>query len=347
VELELLGQVDLAHPAPSKQPLEPVAGRRGADRFAADASILRLLPRGKSRRRDPGREAEEGAEAGRLSGMSSNTDTCLARRSRLRGLATPARVAAVLGLAALGLLASSTAVAQPTRASIALTIDQPTVSGKWRQGWFGLAFSPRKGSLLVTRRATLTVRGTVDTATRLSAVVRPLDRVAPAIAHQTFNAGPGNYSAALTLPIRPLPGKYRVTVGVLTVNNATVSKDTRDVVFKAPPEGVVSSAEISATKHGPAVTVLRSRHQAFARFRFLAPPPRARKVTIQWRTPNNKLICQTADLKILPNCELPLKYNQTVYTYLRSPVKDLTRGNWYCELSVDGRLARRAFVRLR
>jgi hypothetical protein len=269
-------------------------------------------------------------------------------RLEVRGLTTTIRLITALGaLAALGFLAASTAVAQPARAPIAVTIDPVISAGRWDQGWFGLKFSSRKGSLLVTTRGTVSISGTVDTATTLRAVLRRVDRSGPPTAQATFAAGPGLYSTTLRLPIRPLPGTYRVTVGVVTPAGAVVGKVVRDFEFAAPPEGIVGSAEISATKRGPARTVLRSRHRAYARFHFVVPPSRGRKVTIQWRTPNNELICQTKSGRLKKGCRLPLPYGETVYTYLRSSVEDLDRGNWYCELSVNGRLARRAFVRLR
>lgn len=266
----------------------------------------------------------------------------------VRGFSTPARLAAGLsGLAVLALLASGAAVAQPSRDLVAVTLDAPTFAGKWRQGWFGLAFSPRKRSLRVTKKGTVSVSGTVDIAASLEAVVRPVEHLGTVTAHGTFAGGPGRYSATLQLPIRPLPGKYRVSVGVVSGSGATVAKAVRDVDFKAPPEGVVGKALISATKHGRGVVVLHSLHLAYARFHFLTPPPQGRNVTIQWRTPNNQLICQTRSGKLRHGCRLPVAYHEWIYTFLRSRGTKLARGNWYCELSVNGRLARRAFVRLR
>jgi hypothetical protein len=250
-------------------------------------------------------------------------------------------------LAVLGSLAVGAAVAQPSRTAVVITIGPAEVAGKWRQGWFGLAFSERKGSLKVTRRGTVRIGGTVDTAATLRVVIRPLNRSAPPTAQGTVETGPGQpYSTTLRLPIRPLPGTYRITVGVLTPAGAVVGKVTRDFEFEAPPEGIVRRAVISGTKDGPGRIILRSRHEAWARFYFRVPPSAPRKVTIQWRTPHNELICQTKS-GILPNCELRLTYKQTIYTYLRSPGTKLERGDWYCELTVNGRLARRAFARLR
>ena len=72
-------------------------------------------------------------------------------------------------------------------------------------------------------------------------------------------------------------------------------------------------------------------------------------VGIQWRTPSNQLICQTASGKLRKGCYLYVRIpgDGWIYTFLRSAGSALARGNWYCQLSVNGIVARKAFVRLR
>jgi hypothetical protein len=252
----------------------------------------------------------------------------------------------LLGATVLG----ATGVAQSAQESVTLTLEPPTFAGKWNESWFGLRFARGKRlRLRILEPGTLTVSGTVDTAATLRATIRSVKHPSPPTATQTFSRGPGRYSQPLTLPKRPQPGTYRVSVLVLSSNGTTVAKKTQEVYLKPPPEGVIKErAIVSAKRNGRGVEVLHSRHTAWARFHFAIKPPKAKTVDIQWRTPNNRLICQRASGPI-EDCKLslPIPANGTIHTYLLSKVDALDRGNWYCELSVDSRIAKRAFVRLR
>lgn len=210
-----------------------------------------------------------------------------------------------------------------------MTLDQPRFTGQWRLGFL--------------ERGRVRVTGTAGVAARLRAWVRSSSD-GKVYAKREFSSAAGRYSATLRLPARPLPGRYRVYVVGLS---PVLPRVDRNVTVPTPPEGVVDRAVVSARRGGPGVTVLRgSRHEAWARFHFLTPPPRGRKLTIQWRTPSYQLICQSSRGP-LKGCRLPVDYAETVTTHVRSFGAPLAFGKWEARLSVGGKLARKTFVRLR
>jgi hypothetical protein len=234
----------------------------------------------------------------------------------------------VVGAILFGLVIAGAAGARSDQ-SPPLTLDQPRVGGKWRLGWF--------------EGGNVRVSGNVAVAAQLRAFVRST-RNGRVQATEVFSSQAGPYSVTLKLPKRPLPGRYRVSVVGAAPALPLVA---RIVTVRAPPEGIVGQAVISPRRGGPGARVLRGpRNEAWARFRFLFPPPRARTVTIQWKTPSADLVCQspTGPLK---GCRLPLAYSTTIHTYLRSSSGALGYGNWEARISVGRKLAKRAFIRLR
>jgi hypothetical protein len=234
----------------------------------------------------------------------------------------------VVGIILCGLVAAGSAGGRSFEPLPALTLEQPSVTGTWSLGWY------YGGSVRVS--------GTVAVPARLRASVRSIQD-GKVYAGRVFSSPAGRYNVRLRLPRQPLPGRYRVVVVGVT---PLLRKVERIVTVQAPPEGVVDNAVISARRNGPAARVLRGpRTEAWARFHFLSPPPRAREVTIQWKTPSGRLVCQSPTGP-LRGCELPLDYARTVHTFLRSTAR-LAYGNWEARISVGGKLAKRAFVRLR
>ncbi len=235
-----------------------------------------------------------------------------------------------LGVVLAGLLVGAALADRATTPTV--TIDTATFSGKWREGWF--------------RRGTLRVAGTISDAAQLEVTLRT--SAGEVTSTSTFStSAAGTYRRTLKLPARPLPGKYPLTVSV--VNGGVVSaKAARVLNLPSPPEGVIGKAIISARPNGAAAVVVHSLHQAYARFHFLTLPPHSRIVTIQWRTPNYQLICQTSKGP-LKGCKLPIRIpaDGWIRTYLRSFGTPLAKGNWECRLSVGSVIAKRAFVRLR
>lgn len=228
-----------------------------------------------------------------------------------------------------GLVIAGAAGARSSQSPPTLTLDQPSVGGKWRQGWF--------------KRGNVRVSGSVAVAAQLRASVRST-RDGRAYATKAFSSPAGRYTVTLKLPARPLPGSYRVSV---VGSRPALPLVARLATVPAPAEGVVDEAVISARRGGRGATVLRGpRNQAWARFHFLFPPPRSRRVTIQWKTPSADLVCQ-ATSGPLRGCSLRVAYSSTINTFLRTSSGKLAYGNWEARLSVGGKLAKRAFIRLR
>jgi len=259
----------------------------------------------------------------------------------------------VLGLVLLGLLATGSAGAERSTTAPTVTIDSTKFSGTWHEGWFAVwqvrvIHHLGRSDLKWTRvkSGSLNVVGTVSGAAQLQVTLRT-QAGKVVVASKPFSAPAGRYSARLKLG-RPLPGAYTVSTSVLGSSAVTLRKVEEPVSFPPPPEGVVAKASIAATRNGPSIKILHSRHEAWARFHFLTLPPGTRTVLIEWRRPDWVHVCQEAKGPT-PNCKLPkqISADGSVYTFLRSPVTPLARGKWYCQMSVGSRVARRTFVTLR
>lgn len=243
----------------------------------------------------------------------------------------------MVAIAVLAGFASGAALSRSSGVAATVTLDSAKFSGRWREGW------------LVN--GTVRISGTVDAAAQLQASVRPKARAGkPTKPKKVEVPSAGRYSATVKLLRRPLPGVYVVTVTGQS-GGRPLNKAQRDFTVPTPHEGVVGTAEVSARRGGPGVDALpRSTRKAWARFHFLTPPPGTRTVTVQWKTPASKLICQkTPTGPPVPKCTLELRLppSNTIDTFIRSSPYPLTQGNWYVRLSVGGRLAKQVFVRIR
>jgi hypothetical protein len=248
-------------------------------------------------------------------------------------VAAAASIRLILGLCVLALLASASASARPSAAQT-FAIESVTVNAKWKEGWL------RKGSSLV-------VRGTVDGVAQLKLVLRSGGSPGKVIrvTRKTVPQG-GPFAATIVLPARPLPGLYKVSATGQS-GGATLPRVDKDFLLPAPNTGIVDKAIVSARPGGRGVTVMRGlRHEVFVRFHFLTPPPKERTVSIVWRTPSYKYVCQTASGPVR-GCKLTKKYAANITTFLRSSSQALQKGNWYCILSVGNTIAKRVAVRLR
>jgi hypothetical protein len=229
------------------------------------------------------------------------------------------------------LLAPASLPARKRLGAGSVTLGTAGVTGTWREGWF--------------RHGAVHVSGTVSSPSQLKAFVRPRTNLLTVTASKSFSAAAGQpFAVTMTLPARPLPGTYVVSVAGES-DGAKLPSVSREVTVPTPNEGVVSEAIVSATPDGPSQISLSGARVAYARFHFLAPP-RARKVELVWRTPSYQLICQTKNGP-LPGCKLVLPYTPTIHTYVRTVGAPLARGTWYCILMVGNTVAKRVAVRIR
>ena len=183
------------------------------------------------------------------------------------------------------------------------------LNAHWKQGW-----------LTASVHFTVTSSGPAT----LVATVRP---VAPgpvaAVGHYTFSQA-GSKSESLKLPARLLPRDY-----VLKVGDATAR-----FTVPTPPEGVVDSAIVSTTPSGPAAHAVPAVKTLYVRFHFLVPPPGAKQVKIEWRTPSFTFVGAVTK-----------PYATTVVSSLSSG-SPLPAGTWYAILMVGGKIAKEQDVRV-
>jgi hypothetical protein len=145
---------------------------------------------------------------------------------------------------------------------------------------------------------------------------------------------PGPFGGELTLPARLLPKVYRLTVSG-TSGDGQIAPVHRDVTLKAPPEGIVDDAYISATKGGKRAFTLRGlRKELFARFHFVVPP-RNKNLKAAWFSP---------DFKWRGRADKTYKVN--VDTVVGAPA-GLMKGVWFCYLrAADGTVIKKTRVRV-
>jgi hypothetical protein len=209
-----------------------------------------------------------------------------------------------------------------------LTVNRAVVHARWKEGWL------RPG-------ADVRVTGRVGAASHLRASLRPLarQRVVTARADIDVPRG-GTFSARLTLPPRPLPGRYRLQVWGKS-GKTVLGPVTRTVTVASPPEGVVGRALVSTTRDGPwlryeeKAPVLEGAHnELWMRFVFLSPP-RDQNVEVVWKRGWRVVVRR-----------LHRAYASTIDTYARAGTA-LPGGVWNVVLRVDGRVAKQMAVRLR
>jgi len=233
------------------------------------------------------------------------------------------RVSGVLALVAILSVAAAAAGGQQTAAQTVPTValKSATLKSRWKESWL-------TGSV----RFSGTVSGTADL--RVSLRPKRGGRVAAAVTLPEVQPGP--FGGELTLPARLLPKVYRLTVSG-TSGDGQIAPVHRDVTLKAPPEGIVDDAYISATKGGKrAFTVKGLRKQLFARFHFVAAP-KNRNLKAAWFSP---------DFKWRGRADKTYKVNIDTFVLDTTP-KGLMKGVWFCYLrAANGTVIKRARIRV-
>ena len=218
--------------------------------------------------------------------------------------------------AALGLLLVVAAQAQ-TPPSV--TLKSATISSTWKESWL-------TGRV---RFSGLVVSGPAD----LRASLRPKAGGSVAAAVDLPSVQPGPFGGTLTLPNRLLPKTYTLTISG-TAADGPVKPVRKDVVLKAPPEGIVDRAWASKTKNGPPVkTIPGSPTEVWAHFHFVYPP-KSRKVRNRWYSPNFRWY---GEKKNKP-------WTRTVHTRLAAATLD--KGVWFAYMFSENRIVKRWRVRL-
>jgi hypothetical protein len=223
------------------------------------------------------------------------------------------RVAGVAAASALLLVVAAQAQTPPV-----VALKSAALTAKWKESWL-------TGSV----RFSGTVTGPAD----LRASLRPKGGGKVAAAVDLPSVQPGAFGGTLTFPNRLLPKVYTLTISG-THADGPVKPVSRDVVLKAPPEGVVDRAWASRTKFGrPVSTIPGSPTEVWAHFHFVAPP-RSRKVRNRWYSPNFRWY---GEKKNKP-------WTRTVHTRLSAAKLD--KGVWFAYMFAENRVVKRWRVRL-
>ena len=244
-----------------------------------------------------------------------------------------ARLAARLGLLAVlaGGLAVPASVAAVGGDTPTLTVRSAVVNATWKEGW-------------LVPGAAVTVSGRVDAPSQLDVILRPVDRPTVVTARVAVDvAKGGTFATKVALPARPLPGKYSLRV-LGTSGIEQLAPVDRTVTIVSPPEGVLDRALVGTTKNGPwlrydndsSPVVHGSHSELWTRFIFLAPP-KPGKIEIIW-----KLHWQTVVGKVFKS------YKNTLDTFAKTKAgTPLPGGTWTVTLTINGRIAKQAAVRLK
>lgn len=144
-------------------------------------------------------------------------------------------------------------------------------------------------------RGFLQIRGTASGAARLNVLVqrrgavRSLGRTPSvrAALFRSLSVRAGAFRRRIRLPAGFLPGRYLVSLAPVTLDQVALPRRTAGVRLRAPREGVVDSAFVSARRNGPSVRRFAKRPRIlFANFRFapgaLPARGRATRPTIRW-----------------------------------------------------------------
>jgi hypothetical protein len=223
----------------------------------------------------------------------------------------------LIGLAAFAAFLVFGVAAQAQIAPI-VTLNSAALSSTWKESW--LTGSVRFSGTVsgpATLRVSLRPRAGGPVA---AAVTLPLDQA-------------GKFGGELTLPARLLPKVYRLTVSG-EGEGEQVAPVHRDVVLKAPPEGIVDRAWASRTKNGPPVSTIPGKPTSvWAHFHF-AVAPKSKKVRNRWYSPNFKW---WGEKKNKP-------WTRTVHTRLAAAKLD--KGVWFAYMFSENRVVKRWRVRL-
>ena len=237
-------------------------------------------------------------------------------------------VCAGLSLALVAGVAAPAAAVPASDDAAGLSVRSAVVKASWKEGWL------RPG-------AAVRLKGSVRAASHLTATLRPLARRGVVTARIDFDvARGGTFSANMTLPPRPLPGRYRLRVSGKSGKTVLRAVD-RTVTIASPLEGVVGRALVGTTREGPwlryderAPVVDGAHNELWVRFVFLSPP-RDRRVEVVWKRGWRVVVGR-----------FHRAYEKTIDTYARAGTA-LPGGVWNVVLRVDGRVAKQMAVRLR
>jgi hypothetical protein len=205
-----------------------------------------------------------------------------------------------------------------TQAPATVTLKSVTLTSKWKESWL-------TGSVRFS--------GVVSGPAELRVSLRPKAGGKLAAAVTLPDVQPGPFGGGLTLPNRLLPKVYRLTVTGES-EGQQIAPVHRDVVLRAPPEGIVDRAWASATKNGPPVTTIPGNPSSvWAHFHFVVAP-KSKKVRNRWYSPNFRW---WGERKNKP-------WTRTVHT--RVTAAKLDKGVWFAYVFSENRVVKRWRVRL-
>lgn len=241
-------------------------------------------------------------------------------RGNRRLVAVAALVAATVVLGALAGDGDRAAAAAP-----GITLDSAKLTARWNESWV---------------KGIVSFRGTATIPAEIRVSLRPVGGGRTAGAETFSLSEPGPFSGAIPLPARLMPGLYRLIVTGSSGDQPLVA-DHRDVRLKAPPEGIVDYAYISATQGGKRANTLNGRRlQIWARFHFVVAPAKGqrKKLRASWHSP---------DFKWHAEPHKTLKQNIDTWV-IDTTGNGLMKGVWFCYLkSTSGYVVKRTRVRLR
>jgi hypothetical protein len=186
-------------------------------------------------------------------------------------------------------------------------------------------------------RGDVRVRGTAERAGRVEvALLTGRGRAARVVARRRATLGPGAFLATVPLPRTLLPGRLTVRLReVGPVAGAALTEATATALLRAPREGVVQRAFVSALQNGPPVGRLRAGRRLFARFRFAALPRSGLPLTAAWTRGGRP-------------AGIPVRKPRarTVVAFIGAPGGRLPAGPYRCTLRAGGRVVAVAAVRV-
>jgi hypothetical protein len=189
-----------------------------------------------------------------------------------------------------------------------VALSKVKIDAAWDQGWL-------TGSLQFTVSA--------SGAGPVTASIRSASGHLVTASHYSFSAA-GAKAETIKLPSRVPPGGY-----VLTAGDATSKFSVPN-----PPEGVIDTATISKTQGGKPVTSLPDTDEIWVRFHFLAKPPSATTVKVEWRTPSYTFVGA-----------ITKPVATTIDGFVKASVP-LPKGTWYAIIEVNGKVAKQQDVKL-
>jgi hypothetical protein len=174
------------------------------------------------------------------------------------------------------------------------------------------------------------ISGRSSASASLSIALLPASSTTP-IAAEKRAVARGAFTTSLRVPKTILPGVFTVSVAAVGAKTPTVVA----VRISRPSEGIVSQALVSTSRGGPPILALaQDVKELWVEFRFSVPPTGS-SVTIYWTTPAGTRVASVV---------------KPVSTSVVSDVgssASLPKGIWHATLVADGKIIRRATVRLR